>query len=299
MITEIQKKEIAIALQNYVAGFASQAKAIANLKDVSEATCIQMIANRWADISQQMWVNVGKQIGWNTRQVHLVETQDVRTMVEFFDIAREEGANFGITGNSGSGKTFTAAWYAHVNRKNAVYHIACSEYWNKKNFLGEILNKMGITNTGYNVGEMMQAIVTNLRKQYQPLLIIDEIDKVSDNVLYFYITLYNELKGLCGIVMIGTDYLSKRIDRGVAKNTKGFKEIYSRLGSKFITLDSTDKKEVAEICKAHGIADALDITEIYNSYKGDLRAIDRQILKRHIIARKAAKNAPPSLPPSP
>lgn len=286
MITEIQKKEIVIALQNYVAGYTSQAKAAASLKDVSEATCIQMIANRWKDISEQMWVNVGKQIGWNTKQVTLVETQDVRTLVEFFDIAREEGANFGITGNSGSGKTFTAAWYANANRKNAVYHIACSEYWNKKMFLSEILNKMGITNTGYNVGEMMNAIVTNLRKQYQPLLIIDEIDKVSDNVLYFYITLYNELKGLCGIVMLGTDYLSKRIDRGVARNTKGFKEIYSRLGSKFITLDSTDKKEVAEICKAHGITDQLDITEIYNIYKGDLRTIDRQILKKRIIERR-------------
>lgn len=289
MITEINKKEIANELSVYATNYTSQSKAAASLKDVSEATCIQILNGRWKDISEQMWVNVGKQIRWNTKRIHLVETQDVRTLVEFFDIAREEGANFGITGNSGTGKTFTAAWYANANRKKAVYHIACSEYWNKKMFLSEILLQMGITNTGYNVGEMMQSIVSNLRKQYQPLLIIDEIDKVSDNVLYFYITLYNELKGLCGIVMLGTDYLSKRIDRGVVRNTKGFKEIYSRLGSKFITLDGTDKKEVAEICKAHGVDDALDIQEIYNIYKGDLRVIDRQILKRHIIARKAAK----------
>jgi len=289
MITEIQKKEIFISLQNYIAGFNSQAKAAASLKEVSEATCIQILGNRWKEISDNMWMNVGKQIGWNTKQITLVETQDVRTLIEFFEIAREEGANFGITGISGSGKTFTAAWYANANRKNAVYHIACAEYWSKKMFLSEILSKMGITNTGFNVGEMMNAIVTNLRKQYQPLLIIDEIDKVSDNVLYFYITLYNELKGLCGIVMLGTDYLSKRIDKGVAKNTKGFKEIYSRLGSRFITLDSTDKKEVAEICKAHGITDALDVQEIFNIYNGDLRAIDRQILKRYIKARNANK----------
>ena len=289
MITESQKKEIVIALQTYIADFASQSKAAASLKDVSEATCIQMIANRWKDISEQMWINVGKQIGWNTKQVHIVETQDVRTLVEFFEIAREEGANFGITGNAGTGKTFTSAWYANLNRKNAVYHIACSEYWNKKMFLSAILDKMGITNTGYNVGEMMNSIVTNLRKQYQPLLIIDEIDKVSDNVLYFYITLYNELKGLCGIVMLGTDYLSKRIDRGVQRNTKGFKEIYSRLGSKFITLDSTDHKEVAEICIAHGITDKLDIQEIFNIYKGDLRTIDRQILKKRIAERRSKK----------
>ena len=287
MLSEIQKKEIAAALQTYIGTFSSQSKAIANLKDVSESTCIQMLNNRWKDISESMFLNIGKQIGWNSKVVDLVETQDVRTLFEFFDISREFGANFGIIGNTGIGKTFPATWYANHNRKNAVYHIACSEYWNKKMFLSEILNKMGISNTGYNVGEMMNAIVTNLRKQFQPLLIIDEIDKVSDNILYFYITLYNELRGVCGIVMMGTDYLSKRIERGVARNTKGFKEIYSRLGSKFITLDGTDKKEVAQICKVHGITDELDITEIYNSYNGDLRAMDRQILKRRIIARKS------------
>lgn len=287
MINENQKREIANALAAYVSNYNSQAKAFASLRDVSEATGIQILKSNWKDISDAMWLSVGKQIGWNTKHVALVETQDVRTLVEFFTIAREEGANFGITGAPGAGKTFTAEWYASVNRKQPVYHIACSEYWNKKTFLSEILNKMGVTNTGYNVGEMMHAIVSNLRKQYQPLLIIDEIDKVSDNVLYFYITLYNELKGLCGIVMMGTDYLSKRINRGVQKNTKGFKEIKSRLGQRFITLDGTDKKEVGEICKAHGVTDALDITEIFNSYNGDLRAIDRQILKKKILARKS------------
>lgn len=288
MITDIQKNEIAIKLQQFVKGFASQSKAFASIKEMSEATGIQILNGNWKDISDRMWINVGKQIGWNTRIVDLVETQDVRTMVEFFEIAREEGANFGIIGNTGSGKTITAEWYAANNRKSHVYHIQCSELWNKKMFLGSILSKMGVTNTGFNVGEMMAAIVSNLRKQYRPLLILDEIDKVKDDILYFYITFYNELKGNCGIVMLGTDYLSKRINRGVIRNTKGYKEIFSRLGSRFIALDGTDKKEVTEICKAHGITDALDINEIYNIYQGDLRVIDRQILKKKLIARRQA-----------
>jgi DNA transposition AAA+ family ATPase len=289
MITETQKREIADHLQKFVLSCKSQAAAASQLKNVSDATLSQINAGKWKDISDQMWLNIGKQIGWGAKRIDLVETQDVRTLIEFFEIAREEGANFAITGIPGAGKTFTSEYYASMHRKGAVYHIACSEYWNKKIFLSQILEKMGLSNTGYNVGEMMSAIVTHLRRQYQPLLIIDEIDKVSDNVLYFYITLYNELKGLCGIVLLGTDYLIKRIQRGVIRNTKGFKEIYSRIGSKFITLDGTDVAEVAEICKAHGIADQADITEIYNTYNGDLRAIDRQILKRRMHARRGTK----------
>jgi Cdc6-like AAA superfamily ATPase len=289
MITANQKSQIAISLKDYVDTFSSQSKAAASLHNVSEATVIQVLKSNWQEISETMWTNIGKQLGYFTNKVGLVETQDVRTMVDFFTVAREEGAHFSIIGKPGSSKTYTSEYFETNHRKSGVYHIPCSEYWNKKQFLAKILSKMGVVNTGYNVGEMMNAIVTNLRKQYQPLLIIDEIDKLDDRVFLFYITLYNELHGVCGICLMGTDYLKKRILRGVERNTRGYKEIYSRIGSKFIELDGTDKKEVAEICKAHGITNALDITEIYNSYNGDLRAVDRQVLKQKLIAR-ATKN---------
>lgn len=285
MITATQKTEISQLLAVYVDTFSSQSKAAASLKGVSEALIIQVLKSNWKDISDAAWINIGKQIGYFAKH-SFVETQDVRTMVDFFTIAREEGANFAITGNPGSSKTSTAKYFEANNRKTGVYHIQCSEYWNKKQFLAAILSKMGVVNTGFNVGEMMSAIVTNLRRQHQPLIIIDEIDKLSDPVFLFYITLYNELHGLCGICLLGTDYLQKRIIRGVERNTKGYKEIYSRLGSKFITLDGTDAEEVAEICLAHGIDNPMDISEIVNSYKGDLRAVDRKVLKIKMASRK-------------
>ncbi len=285
MITATQKTEITAALSSYVDTYSSQAKAAASLAGISEALVIQVLKGNWKDISEAAWVSIGKQIGYFTNS-SFVETQDVRTMVEFFTVAREEGANFAIIGNPGSSKTSTSKFFETNNRKTGVYHIQCSEYWNKRQYLGAILGKMGVVNTGYNVGEMMSAIVSNLRRQVHPLLIIDEIDKLSDPVFLFYITLYNELHGLCGICMLGTDYLKKRILRGVERNTKGYKEIYSRLGSKFIELDGTDAGEVAEICQAHGITQQLDITEIINSYKGDLRAVDRKVLKIKMANRK-------------
>lgn len=286
MYTANQKTDIQKLLVDYVDTFASQAKAAASLHNVSEATVIQILKNNWKDISEAMWTNVAKQIGYSANKVAIVETQDVTTMVDLFTIAREEGANFAIIGQPGSSKTFTSRFFETNNRKAGVFHIECSEYWNKKQFLSRILSKMGVQNTGYNVGEMMGAIVSNLRKQYQPLLILDEIDKLDDRVFLFYITLFNELHGVCGMVMLGTDYLKKRINRGVERNTRGYKEIFSRLGSKFIELDGTDQREVAEICKAHGITEKIDITEIFNSYKGDLRAVDRKILKNKMAQRK-------------
>lgn len=288
MLTANQKTEISQLLQDYVNTFPSQTKAATSLDNVSEATVVQVLKNNWKDISETMWNTIAKQVGYSSTKtaVSIVETLDVTTLIDYFTFAREEGANFAIISKPGGSKTFTARYFETNHRKTGVYHIQCSEYWNKKQFLAKILSKMGVENTGYNVAEMMNAIVRNLRKQHQPLLILDEIDKLDDRVFLFYITLYNELNGTCGICMLGTDYLEKRIKRGVERNTRGYKEIYSRLGSKFIHLDGTDYNEVAAICKAHGITDKLDITEIFNSYDGDLRAVDRKILKNKIANRQ-------------
>ena len=81
MITANQKSEIANLLAVYVTHYPSQAKAFASIKNMSEATGIQILNSKWKDIADQMWINVGKQIGWNVKSFTLVETQDVRTQI--------------------------------------------------------------------------------------------------------------------------------------------------------------------------------------------------------------------------
>jgi DNA transposition AAA+ family ATPase len=289
MLTPNQKKDIKKKLEDYITCFESQSKAASTLEDISEATVIQILKSKWDDISDAMWVNLNKQLIIAKDKRSIVETSDVRLMIDWFDISRETGVNFCIIGNPGSSKTSASDYYACNNIKTGVYHIKCSEYFNKKQFLSRILSKMGEVNTGYNIGEMMGIIVRKLRRQHQPLLILDEIDKVDDKVFCFYITLYNELEGLCGICLTGTDFLKKRIMRGIERNAKGYKEIYSRIGSKFMELDGTNYDELEEICITHGITDSLDIREIYNSYEGDLRAVDWFIIKKKLAERQNKK----------
>lgn len=59
----------------------------------------------------------------------------------------------------------------------------------------ELLRVMGRDNTGMNVTEMMSEVVSTLKKIENPVLLFDEFDKVSDQVLYFFITIYNQLEG--------------------------------------------------------------------------------------------------------
>jgi len=286
-MNDSQKKEIQLLLKQFIEKHSSQAKAVSTLKGVSEATVINIRTGRWESISDEMWRNVGKQLGFTNKGTwRMTQTHDFNTLVHFFDDAQEYSNVFCVIASAGSGKTFTSEWYKA--KKNNVYHVVCAEYFNKRVFLQKLLEQMGKDNTGYNVAEMMDYIVDTLIKQETPLIIIDEVDKLPDPSLYFFITLYNQLRGKCGIVLLATDHLQKRILRGKKLNKKGYSEIYSRIGRKFIQLRGTDKKEVEAICEANGLSDQQAIAHIYNEYEGDLRRVERAIHKHRVRRKKEA-----------
>lgn len=282
MITQEQKKEISWHLENYCAGFSSQKTAAATLKDCSEATIIHMINQKWSDISDKMWHNVAKQLNVGSRKIIPVETLDFITLITYFDVAKQEGASFAITGDAGFGKSFAGQWYADNHRSQSVFFIQCAEYWNKKMFLAAILQRMGKEPAGLNVAELMDTIVRELRRMNKPMIILDEVDKLKDDVLKFFITLYNELNQLCGFVWTSTDNIDKRMRKGLNLNKNGYKELWSRIGSRFIELKGTTHKEVKQICEENGITDINEINTIINSYGGDLRRVERSLLKARV-----------------
>lgn len=279
-----QKNEIKRLLDKYIEQYPSQAKAVNSLKNISEATIINIRKGNWDSVSDEMFRKVGLQVGYSAKGAwNLVETEDFKTITTLLDDAKEYSNVFAITAPSGAGKTFTASYYERNN--NNVYHIVCAEYFNRKIFLARLLDKMGKDSSG-SVSDMMDTIIETLMKQDSPLIILDEADKLNDTVLYFFITLYNMLHGKCGIVLIATDYLSKRIIKGRKMNRKGYNEIFSRVGRRFITLDGTDEKEVAAICEANGLTDPTIIKRIYNECEGDLRRVERGVHRTRKQVRK-------------
>ena len=282
MTTE-QKNAIQAALQIFVSGFASQSQAASNLKGASEAMLTQILKGNWTQISEAMWRSIGKQVGAGKEPWKIVETRNYSSLKTLFNDAKENGNVHAIVGNSGSGKTAAAEDYAR-NTPN-VYHIECAKYMKEKVFLQEILTKMGKDASG-NVGQLMNAIVTALLRQDEPLLILDEADKLSNDVLYFFITFYNRLRDNCGIVLMATSYLQTLIERGLHK--KGFAEIHSRLGRKFIALKPTSLNDVKEICKANGITIEPLHTKIYNECDGDLRRVAKSVHREKTTAKTEA-----------
>ena len=270
-----KKDQIVEKLREYIARFDSQNKAANSLKGVSSATISQMVNSNWELIKDEMWRNVAAQIGMNDGEWVGVETRDFKIMTRLMQDAQLHSNVYAVTGAAGTGKTFAARQFASSNRR--VYFIQCAEFWNKKMFLQELMAAMGRETAGLTIGEMMYDVVSELKKQQNPLIVFDEADKLADFVLYFFITLYNQLEDQAGIVLCATNYLEKRINWGVKLNKKGYNEIYSRIGRKCVTLKGLSASDISAVCMANGVTEKAQLQEIIADSESDLRRVKRKI----------------------
>lgn len=269
-----EKQRIKARLAEYVEQKGSQNKAARSLNDVSAATVSQILSGNWDLISDDMWRNVAHQVGLERHPWNVAPTRGYAKMTQILTDAQDNALVLAVVGDAGCGKTEAIKTYTAANRN--VYHLCCSEYWNRKHFLTELLRSLGIEATG-TVTEMMFDSIQALKKKDAPLVILDEADKLSDQVLYFFISIYNQLEDHCGILLCATDYLEKRIKRGVRNSRKGYREIYSRVGRKFIGLPLANTKDVMAICNANGVTDRSDIARIVEEADGDLRRVKRLV----------------------
>ena len=277
-----QKTKITANLQSFCDLQGSQNKASKMLNGVSSATISQILNGNIDLVADDMWRTIESQIKIATpTEWVLVETRDFKALTKYLLDAKYHSNVFAIIGDAGSGKT-KAIEQCVLNTEN-VYRLSCSEFWNKKYFLQELLQSMGRDYSGLTVAEMMQESINQILKKDKPAIILDEADKLTDQVLYFFITLYNKLEDRCGIVLCATDHLDKRIKRGLKINKKGYKEIYSRIGRKCIELKGVGFTDVAQVCMANGIDDKTVIKKIWDDCEADLRRVKRKI---HAIKQK-------------
>jgi len=282
-LTYYNKQEIMQLLTSRYNETGSIEECAASMPGISERTIADMLKGDRMNIEHCVWIAVGKKLGWKHKhKIKIVETANSRTLLFYFNAAKEQGETFALVGSAGSGKTYVGMHYAKSEAGKNVYLLQCAEYLNKNTFCKELLKVMGRNAGGKSTYDMMEEIVTVLRGHNKPLIILDEVDKLRNDVISFFITLYNRLYGFCGIVWTSTDAIVQKIERGVKSNRIGFNEIYSRIGRRFIELPGLKKKEVEEVCIQQGVDDPEERAQIWNECDKDFRRVDRMIFKHNM-----------------
>lgn len=270
----MDKQKVIKALGELVERKGSQDKAAKSLKGVSSATISLILSGRGEEVRERMWQNLATQLEIGNEWViaDTLQTMQLRALLED---AQSESLVMSVVAPAGTGKTQTSKLYESENKE--VYRLACSEFWTKNDFVDELLRSLGESGLGYTKRERMSKAIEALRRKNSPLIVFDEFDKLSDNVWFFFITLYNELEGKCGMVLLSTDSIEVRIKRGLRLNKRGYNEFWSRLGRKCVKLAGVGYEDIEAVCQANGVDDTALIEDIARDCEGDLRRVVRRI----------------------
>ena len=275
-MTNIQKHEILTTIIKEISRLGSANK-VAVKCGVSSATLSNIINANWSAISVEMWQKVAAALDINFTGWQLAETGDFKRVTNVIKDAKKEKLFLAISNPAGSGKSAVSNYYRDNNFNNAVYYISARE-WARREFLMNLAKNLGI-----NTADLHQNSVDTLgskvieffekRASYNPVLIIDEADKLKPPAFRFLIPFFNSLEDKVGVVIIGTENLKKEIERGVRLKVKGYDELASRFGRRFIPLIGCKKTDLTKIAKVNGLEDNVIITKIWNECEPNSKTV--------------------------
>ena len=266
-MTNLQKNQVIDAINREIKSLGSASR-VATKCGVSKATISNMLNRNWEKISTELWYNVANRLNVKFDRWQLVPgITNTRIMTGVFNLAKQRSLFIPVSYPAGSGKTGAAKYYANLYAADYVYYINARE-WARREYLLNLMQILGIeppkgTPTVDKLGEMIINFFIE-RADKHPLLIVDEADKLKPSAMRFHIHLFNYLEDKMGLVIMGTEHLEKEIKRGVKLAKKGYDEIDSRFGRRYIRLNGATYQDVKKICNANGITDNTIQRQIFN-----------------------------------
>ncbi len=279
------KDQIRELLIEYRNRFSSVEICANTLKQVSPTTIRNIIGRNFTNISDAMWRNVRSQVGGSGKVewvfVNTTAVEDLKFIMR--ETQEEQGFTWAVS-PAGSGKTVAAGLYLQEHKN--VFHIQCDADMSKSEFAIELARAVGLrVNTQKKARRVIMEVCEYLAELEDPLLIFDEGDKLKDVIIAYFITIYNKLNEVAGVLFLSTDYMERRIENGLKYNKPGYQELWSRLGRKFYRVDYNTTNDVQYICIKNGLTADRDLQTV----KNDAIAADldlRRVKKKVVALRK-------------
>ena len=274
-------------LREYIEKSGSKAKAATRI-GVAASTLSLILDGKWESISEEMLNRVESRLSGPTSESWVpVVTHTYAEVTQVLDDMREWRASAWVIAPAGAGKSTTARLYAEAHPGEA-YYILCSEDMRRRDFLEETLRTLGTRTEGLtDLRSHLRAIEQELEKHPGAVLIFDEADKLLDSIMLYFVTLYNHLEGQVGMVFLSTSYMEKRMRSGLSCNKRGYNELHSRIGRRFVEITPVGAEDVTAICRANGVTDRTAISAIIRDaaeYEYDLRRVRRAVMRELVLA---------------
>ncbi len=233
--------------------------AVARKCNINVGTLSTILNGKYGANEAQMLQKIAKALDYRENAWKIVRTINNYKKIEaLLQDAKNESMWFAISNKAGSGKTGAMEDLFNRDTTGTVVFIQAEE-WSGRQFLIKLISKTLGEQTlegGYKTIAQLTDIVVNYFNEMsleQPVLLIDEADKLRPGALRTLIPIYNRTEHRLGLILSGTENLEKEIKIGVRLHKKGFDELESRFGRTYIHLRGATEKEVYEVCAANGV----------------------------------------------
>lgn len=248
MTTEI-KNQIVQELENYLELHKMSANEFVKKSGINEAYVSNMrnksfkigtteIAERWFEKVAQFIGLALKKNYWTP-----VKTNQMTAMMPILEDSKEHGLTNVVIGETGSGKTFNTDLFAKSNPLDTfIIKVGSSD--NLSDLIDKILEAAKIPHSKTK-SKNINGIIKFMQKQkfdgLKPQLIFDECEYMKQPTLGMMKEFYDDLKGHCSIVLIGTDELIDNLDKLRKRKKAGMRQFYRRIKFGIRVLPNIDK----------------------------------------------------------
>lgn len=237
MITAKQKQEITEALNKYIAQHNISANEIVKRSGVNESY-ISSIRNGETtvgktDIKDKWYWMLAEFIGFKLVKQYwtMIETPQMYRMFSTLEDAKENGLTNIIIGETGCGKSYISDIFMQANPVD-TFKIVVGSLDTIGDLLDKIIDVLKIVTPktkSKKIGEIAKKLKQLRLEGQKPLLIFDESEYMKQPALCSMKELYDALKNTCGIVLIGTNQLTDKLDKLRKKNRDGIPQFYRRI----------------------------------------------------------------------
>lgn len=209
-------------------------------------------------IKDTQWINLGRELNiqLNRKPWNLVKT-DVYLAIEA-DVVFCQNFSKGmiLVDEPEIGKTVAGKHLAKT--LNNCFYIDCSQAKNKTLFIKAFAKVLGLEAVG-KVADIKENIKYYLRMLEKPVVVLDEAGDLEYGATLELKEFWNATEDVCGWYLMGADGLRKKWEKGISSKKVGYRELFSRYSSKYISIiptlreDRMDfyRKMVSEVLKAN------------------------------------------------
>ncbi len=221
---------------------------LAVLAEVGTETIDNLLNGNFEALNDKYLAKI-KTIVKNESNIGLYRTTDCMAFLRAADEATEYNLMVGITGDTGTGKTFMST---AVAQKNNVLYWNCHMEKSPRVFFQELLCNLRASYYG-TISAMIEKAAKAMNEQ-GTLLIIDEADKMHPQIRACVHTLRDRTAKQCGIMLVGMVALKNDLITGKEQGKKGYAE-FSRRVNIWHHMDGLQPKEINKVLEDNGITE--------------------------------------------